>query len=468
MKAWLLKGGYSMAFNPAVFKAYDIRGRYPDDIDEDFAYKLGFAYADLRQNEEHKDQLTVLVSRDMRLSSPSLHQSLISGLIDSGVDVIDIGLASTPTMYFAAAFYQCDGGIQVSASHNPKDDNGFKIVRTHSVPVSEDTGMYQLRDLCATITPQKSAQPGKLTHKEGVLDDLYQSELAETNVDPSIIKPFKIVIDAGNSMGALDTAKIFEKLPCTLIKLNFDLDGSFPAHQPDPLVDANLQPTIDKVIAEHADLGIVPDGDGDRYFFVDDQGQIIRQEILRGIMAQIALKEKPGSTVAYDIRPGKITLDMILEAKGKPLVTRVGHSLIKESMIKNDAVFGGESSGHYFYKFSYGTFEAPFVFVLKFLQYVSAQNKPVSEIIKPLKKYFHSGEINSIVADKVGKIAELTAKYQDAKNISTLDGVTIEYNNFWFNVRPSNTENKLRLNLEAVDQPTMEAKRDEVLNLIRS
>lgn len=457
-----------MTINPAVFKAYDIRGVYPADINEEFAYKLGFAYADLRQSEEKKNDLTILVSRDMRISSPVLHQSLIRGLLESGVNVIDIGLASTPTMYFASAFYKCDGGIQVSASHNPKDDNGFKIVRANGVPVSEDTGMYDLREMVINNPIVKSGNFGTLTQKEGVLDDLYKSQLSELNIDIKKIKPLKIVIDAGNSMGAVDTAKIFENLPCEIIKLNFDLDGTFPSHQPDPLVEENLQPTIDAVIANNADLGIVPDGDGDRYFFIDNKGNIIRQEILRGIMAQIALREHPGATVGYDIRPGKITLDMILGAGGRPLVTRVGHSLIKEAMIKNDAVFGGESSGHYFYKFSYGTFEAPFAFVLKFLEYVSEKNKPISEIVEPLKKYFHSGEINSLVTDKVGKVKELADKYKDAKNISYLDGVTIEYDNFWFNVRPSNTENKLRLNLEAVDAPTMETKRDEVLSLIRS
>lgn len=457
-----------MSINGAVFKAYDIRGTYPVDINEDFAYKLGFAFADIRQKEEGKDNLTILISHDMRVSSPKLHESLIRGLIESGVNVIDIGLASTPTMYFASAFYKCDGGIQVSASHNPKDDNGFKIVRANGVPVSEDTGMYDLRDMVISNPLTKSDKLGTVTMKEGVLDDLYASQLKELNIDIGKIKPFKIVIDAGNSMGAIDTAKMFEKIPCELVKLNFELDGNFPIHQPDPLVDANLQPTIDAVKSNKADLGIVPDGDGDRYFFIDNEGNIIRQEILRGIMAQIALSEHPGATVGYDIRPGKITLDMILQAGGKPLVTRVGHSLIKEAMIKNNAIFGGESSGHYFYKFIYGTFEAPFVFVLKFLQYVSEQNKTVADIVRPLKKYFHSGEINSQVIDKVGKIMELSEKYKDAKKVSYLDGITIEYDNFWFNVRPSNTENKMRLNLEAINQSTMEQKRDEVLNLIRS
>lgn len=456
-----------MTINPGVFKAYDIRGKYPVDIDEDFAYKLGFAYADLRQKEEGKEDLTVIVSMDTRLSSLSLKSSLIKGLTESGLNVIDIGLCSTPTMYFATAYYQCDGGIQVSASHNPKDDNGFKMVRSGGIPVSEDTGMYTLRDLVIKNEFTKSNKPGKITVKTGVLEDLYKSQLSEMKIDISKIKPMKIVVDAGNAMGALDIDAMFKGLPFEVVKLNFELDGNFPAHQPDPLVDENLIPTSKAVISHKADLGIVPDGDGDRYFFIDNEGNVIRQEILRGIMAQIALKENPGATVGYDIRPGKITLDMILEAGGKPVVTRVGHSLIKEAMIKNNAIFGGESSGHYFYKFSYGTFEAPFVLVLKFLEYISTENKPVSEVVRPLKKYFHSGEINSVVKDPKAKIQEIKDKYIDAKQ-NDLDGITIEYPNYWFNVRPSNTEPKLRLNLEAVDQAIMEQKRDEVLTIIRS
>jgi len=457
-----------MKFDPTVFKAYDIRGKYPEQITADFAYTLGLAYAHLRQTEEHRLELTIIVGRDMRLSSPQLTESLIKGLLEAGVNVLDIGLASTPTMYFAVGYYRTDGGIQVSASHNPKEDNGFKLVRSRSIPVSENTGMYTLRDLVLANKFSKAKKSGSLQKKSSVLQEELKSQIKELNINPSNIKPFKIVIDAGNSMGALDMEQMFSILPCELIKLNFKLDGNFPAHQPDPLVDENLLPTIEAVELHHADLGIVPDGDGDRYFFIDNEGNVIRQEILRGIMAQIALHEHPGATVGYDIRPGKITLDMILEAGGKPLVTKVGHSLIKEAMLKHDAVFGGESSGHYFYKFSYGTFEAPFAFVLKFLEFISSKNQPVADIVRPLKKYFHSGEINSLVKDKEGKIKVLATTYKDAKNISFLDGITVEYENFWFNVRPSNTENKLRLNLEAIDKKTMEQKREEVLTIIRS
>ncbi|MEI6690775.1 MAG: phosphomannomutase/phosphoglucomutase [bacterium] len=453
-------------FDPKVFKAYDVRGIYPTQINSEFAYKLGFAYADLRQKEESREDLTVVVSRDMRLSSPELSSSLINGLLDSGVNVVDIGIVSTPTMYFAVGYLNLDGGIQVSASHNPKDDNGFKLVRKNGVPVSEDTGIYLLRDAMINTTYTPATQKGTLTIHENITQEVVATETQTHKLNIANIKPLKIVVDAGNAMGAVDVAEILKTTNCELIPLNFELDGSFPVHQPDLLVDANLVQLQKSVIKHQADLGIAPDGDGDRYFFVDEKGEIIRQEILRGIMAQISLKDYPGSTVGYDIRPGKITLDMILEAGGKPIVTRVGHSLIKESMIKNNAIFGGESSGHYFYKFDFGTFEAPTLLVLKFLQYISEANKPVSEIIKPLKRYFHSGEINSVVEDTKAKIYELKTHYHDGDQ-NDLDGITITYPEYWFNVRPSNTEPKLRLNLEATTKTMMEQKRDEVLSIIR-
>ena len=268
-------------------------------------------------------------------------------------------------------------------------------------------------------------------------------------------------------MGSLDIDAMFKGLPISLIKLNFDLDGTFPSHQPDPLQEENLEPTQKAVLKNKADMGIVPDGDGDRYFFIDEKGQIIRQEILRGIMAQLALKEFPGATVCYDIRPGKITKDMIEAVGGRASVTKVGHSLIKEQMIRESAVFGGESSGHYFYKFDFGTFESPVRLVLKFLGFISEQGKPVSEIVAPYKVYFHSGEINEKVSDAKAKIDEIKQKYSNGHE-SFLDGVTVEYDDYWFNVRSSNTEPLLRLNLEAKSNELMKQKRDEVLAIIRS
>jgi len=451
--------------DPSIFKAYDLRGTYPEQINADTAYKIGRAYVTLIKKELPEKVLNIVVGADMRTSSPELKEALIKGLIESGANVIDIGLSSTPTFYFAVAHYKYDGGIQVSASHNPKEYNGFKMTRAGAVPISGDTGIEDIKQTAINQSFIASETVGKVEKKLAVLDDEYAVQVKEMGIVPSSIKPFKIVIDAANAMGALDVEKMFSQTKCQLIKLNFKLDGTFPVHEADPLKDENLELVRQAVIKHQADLGISPDGDGDRYFFVDNTGQIIRQEILRGIMAQIALKEHPGATVCYDIRPGKITKDMIEAVGGKASVTKVGHSLIKEQMLKENAVFGGESSGHYFYQFMSGTYEAPIVLVLKFLEYLSNQNKPLSEVIKPLQKYFHSGEINSTVSDPQAIMDQLTRTYQDAK-ISKLDGVTITYPQFWFNVRASNTEPKIRLNLEAVSQELMTEKKQEVLKII--
>jgi phosphomannomutase len=451
--------------DPSIFKAYDVRGIYPKQLDEKIAEKIGRAYAFILRKENPNKKLKIVVGNDMRLSSPSLKKNLIKGLVESGMDVVDVNLVTTPTFYFAVSYYGYDGGIQVSASHNPKEYNGFKMVRTKAVPMGGETGIYEIRDLVKKDKFISSDIKGKVVKRKGVVER--EVRVQRKNIEWKKIKPFKIVVDTGNGMGALDIKAMFKDLPCKLIKLNFKLDGTFPVHLPDPLKEENLRMLKETVVKNKADLGIASDGDGDRYFFVDEKGKTIPQSILRGLMAQIELEKHPGATVCYDIRPGKITQEMIEEAGGKPVVTRVGHSLIKEKMLEVGAIFGGESSGHYFYKFDYGTFEAPIVLVYKFLLYLSEQNKPVSEVIKPYDKYYHSGEINSRVEDKEAKLEEIAKKYSDGK-ISKLDGITVEYSDFWFNVRPSNTESLLRLNLEAVSKKKMEEKKDEILKLIRS
>ena len=452
-----------MKVDTSIFKAYDIRGIYPDSIDEEIAEKVGRAYAIILKGENPGKKLTVVVGEDMRLSSPSLKKSLIKGLTESGLNVSDVGLVSTPTFYFAVAYYKYDGGIQVSASHNPKEYNGLKMTRGRGIPVGGDTGIMEIKDLVVKNKFENAKTKGKVAKRDNVLID---AEIVQSkNIDTSKIKPFKIVADAANAMGALDLESVFSQLSCKLVKLNFKLDGTFPAHHPDPLKEETLTQLKEAVVKEKADMGIAPDGDGDRYFFIDEKGETVPQPILRGLMAQIELKENPGATVCYDVRPGRITRDMIEEVGGKAVVTRVGHSLIKETMLKEDAVFGGESSGHYFYKFPYGTFEAPIVLVLKFLLYLSEQNKPLSEVIKPYKRYFHSGEINSDVKDKEAKMEEIVKKYSDGK-LSRLDGITIEYPDYWFNVRASNTEPLLRFALEAKTKELMGKKRDEITKLI--
>ncbi len=457
-----------MNIDPTIFKAYDIRGIYPTQLNEEVAYKIARAYAEtIRRENKDKEKIEIVVGSDMRISTPSLKEQTIKGLTDSGLDVIDVGLVTTPTFYFSVAYYGYIGGMQVSASHNPKEYNGFKMVRAKGVPVSGEQGIYEIRDMVIANNFLKYEKNGSVTQKKGVVEDEVKVQISELNINTSKIKPFKIIVDTANAMAVLDIKAMFKDLGCNLIILNEKLDGTFPVHQPDPLAQENLKLLQKAVIDNKADLGIAPDGDGDRYFFIDEKGEIVRQEILRGIMAQIAIKENPGATVCYDIRPGRITKDMIEEAGGKASVTRVGHSLIKEQMLKENAVFGGESSGHYFYKFKYGTFEAPIVLTLKFLEYLSDQNKPLSDVVAPYKKYFHSGEINTKVPDVKAKIEEIKQKYSDGQQ-SFLDGITIEYPNYWFNVRPSNTEPLLRLNLEARTKETMEQKRDEVLSIMKS
>jgi len=452
-----------MKVDEKIFKQYDIRGIYPSQLDEKTAYTIARAYA-LFMNPENK-KMTIVVGQDMRTSSPSLVREVIKGLQEQGLDVIDVGLVATPTFYYAVAVFGFDGGIMVSASHNPKEYNGLKMVRKGAVPISGDTGIYAIRDLAIKGIFPKINHKGSCVQKLGILQEQVQHDLAYADIKK--IKPFKIVADPANAMGILFLEELFKHLPCKLIKINFALDGTFPSHQPDPLQDDTLEELKKRVIKEHADLGIAPDGDGDRIFFVDNNGDSFPQAILRGMMAQVFLKDHPGAKICYDIRPGKITEDLIREAGGIPIVTKVGHSLIKEHMMKEGAIFAGESSGHHFLKMKSGSYEVPMIITLKLLEIMSEKNIPLSDILKPYKKYAHSGEINSKVEDKAGKMKELAKKYKDAQ-VSWLDGVTITYPEFWFNVRPSNTESLLRLNLEAISQSIMEKRRDEVLAIIRS
>jgi phosphomannomutase len=453
-----------MKADPSIFKAYDIRGIYPTSLNEDIAEKIGKAFARLITSENPGKKVNIALAKDMRLSSPDLAARVVEGLLKSGVNVTDIGLASTPTFYFGTAFYGFDAGIQVSASHNPPEFNGFKMVRAHGIPVSEDSGIFKMRDW---VLEDKwtDKEPGTLENKSGVLEDLVKEQ--KRWIDWSKIKPYKIAVDTANGMGGLDVAAMFENTDCEIIKINFDLDGTFPVHQADPLKEENLAWVKKAVIEYKADLGIAVDGDADRYFFIDENGETVPQDILRGLVAQLMLKRYPGEKMGYDVRPGRATIDLIEAAGGIPVVNRVGHSLIKEQMLRENIVFSGEISGHYFFKQDYGTFEAPVILVGLLLDSLSRSGKKLSELWMPHKKYFNSGEINSDVNDKAKIIQIISEKYKDGK-VSHFDGVSVEYPDYWFNVRPSNTENKLRLIIEARTKDVMEQKREEILTLIRS
>ena len=449
----------------SIFKAYDIRGIYGSELTEDAVYKTARAYAQMRKNELRKEDILIVVGRDMRLSSPSLSEAVIRGLTDQGANVVDINLASTPTFYFAVCHLHADGGMVVSASHNPKEHNGIKITRQNAVPFGAGTGMEELKTAVENFVASEPAKKGSVRKYDGVA--LEQVEHEEQGIDLPKIKKFKIVADTANAMGADYLEKLFADLPqVELVKMNFELDGTFPAHQADPFQDENVVDLKKKVLAENADLGIATDGDGDRIFFIDNEGNMLEPAILRGIMAKIFLRENPGATICYDVRPGKITEDMVLENGGTPSVTRVGHSFIKKQMIETNAVFGGESSGHFFVRFPHGVYEAPMVVILKLLTELSETGLALADYARPLKRYFHSGEINFKGADKEKVFARLKEKCHDAE-INDLDGLTFTYPDFWFNVRGSNTEALVRLNLEARSEKIMKEKTKEVSDLIK-
>lgn len=454
-----------MNINQQIFKAYDIRGVYKDDFDEDFAYQLGLGYVKMRKQETGSDKLKIVIAKDMRLSSDSLHKALKKGLLAAGADVYDIGLNSTPTFYFAVSFYNYDGGIIVSASHNPARYNGFKLVRDKAMPIGEETGLQELKSIILENNLDESSQGGKLYQLNDILETEIQYSLEY--IEKKEINNLKVVVDAANAMGATYCRELFKYIPAQLIELNFELDGSFPNHEADPLKNENLKQLQEKVIKEKADLGIATDGDGDRVFFIDEKGNPINQSIIRGLLAKILLKDNPGSKIAYDIRPGKITEDLIIENGGTPIVTRVGHSLIKQQAINEGAYFAGESSGHFFLNMDIGCFEVPVIVILKLLHFFSSSPQTISEQIKPYEKYFHSGEINSLVSNKESVLEEIKEKYYDGK-INTIDGVSVEYKDYWFNVRASNTEDRVRLNLEARTKDLMEEKTQEVLDIIKS
>ena len=449
----------------SIYKAYDIRGIYPTELHEKTAYGVGRAFAVLLQTENPGEDLEIVVGRDARESGDTLTTEVIKGLREGGLDIAYVGLVSTPTFYFAVAKYGYAGGLMGSASHNPAEYNGFKLVRARAVPVGGETGIKDIEAMVLAGVYPQSDRRGTLSEKKGVLEDQVEHDLRFADVKK--IKPLKIVADAANGMGALYLDELFKHLPCELVKMYFDLDGRFPNHEADPLKEENKEALKKRVVAEKADLGIATDGDGDRIFFVDDKGESIDPAILRGIMARIFLREKPGATIAYDIRPGKITKDMIEENGGKPLVTRVGHSLIKQAVIEQDAYFAGESSGHFFLSLDHGVYEVPMIVTLKLLQELSVSSMSASEYIRPLKRYAHSGEINTRVRNVAETIEAVAKEYSDGAQ-SRLDGITVEYADFWFNVRGSNTEPLIRLNLEAKSKEVMEQKRDEVLSVIYS
>lgn len=456
-----------MKINPQIFKSYDIRGIYPTDINEEIIKDITKAIYTFFRKDQPEGELSVVVGRDMRLSSPQLFDVAINTLKKMGAKVIDIGLVSSPTFYFAVFHYGYDCGFQVTASHNPKEWNGVKIVKRLDkglIKIGKTTGMEDVKKIALAKNFNEPTDGGIIEKKTGILEEEFNNALKITE-NPKI-KPFKIVADAANSMGAQYIETVFQHVSGTLIKMNFELDGSFPSHQPDPLKPENLVDLQKKVVDEKADLGLAPDGDGDRLFFIDEKGQIVSPTIVTSMIATELLEKFPGETILVDIRYILTPQRIIEENKGKMVVTKVGHAYITEAMQQTGGIFAGESSSHFFFRDT-GNAESQITTILSVLKILSKLGKPFSEVVSLYRRSFESGEFNFEVSDSTKIMNELKEKYKDG-NLDTMDGIAINYPNWRFSVRASNTEPLLRLNVESLDKAIMEQKRDELIGLIKA
>jgi phosphomannomutase len=450
-----------MSINPSIFKAYDVRGLYPSEVNEDAARLIGRGFV------SYLNARRIAVSRDMRLSSPSVESAFIEGAREQGADVVDYGLMATDMLYFAVARDGHDGGAQITASHNPKQYNGIKMVRREAFPLSGDAGIGDIRDMIASGgLPAPAASRGSLSQMD-VLDDYVKHVLSF--IDPSIIKPFNVVLDAGNGMAGMVAPRLFASLPCRLTTLCFEVDGTFPNHEANPLIEENRRDIVQEVVRSKADVGIAWDGDADRCFFIDGDGEFVAGDFVTALLAEAFLIRNPGARVVYDVRASHAVKDTVARYGGTALMNRVGHAFFKRRMREEGAIFGGEVTGHYYFRDNFYA-DNGFIPALLILELMSRKGQTLSELLAPLRaKYFISGEVNTKVGDMSvvqEKIDGLAARYTDGKAY-TMDGVSVEYPDWHFNVRPSNTEPLLRLNLEATTQDAMERRRDEVLAFIR-
>jgi phosphomannomutase len=450
-----------MSISPSIFKAYDVRALYPSEIDEAAAEAIGRAFV------AYLNASRIGVSRDMRLSSPSVAGAFIAGARRQGATVVDYGMQATDMMYFGVARDGLDGGAQITASHNPGQYNGIKMVRRDAFPLSGDAGIGEIRDMVVAGTiPAPTRPEGGLEHVS-LLDDYVERILGF--IDPGAIKPFNVVLDAGSGMAGLVAPRLFERLPCRTTRLCFEIDGRFPNHEANPLIEENRVDITARVIAERADIGIAWDGDADRCFFLDGAGEFISGDFITALLAEAALRKSPGSAIVYDVRASYAVKDTVARLGGTAHMNRVGHAFMKGRMREENAVFGGEVTGHYYFRDFYFA-DNGFIPALLILELMSTKNMTLRDLLAPLRaKYFISGEINTRVNDMASvnaRIAALADRYRSGHTYR-LDGFSAEFPDWHFNVRGSNTEPMLRLNLEAVTPELMEEKRDEVLSVIR-
>ncbi len=447
----------------SIFKAYDIRGRYPDALNEDVARKIGRAYVSFLGLSGSR----VVVGRDMRLSGEPLEDAFVRGVTEAGADVLNIGLVSTDALYFAVGHLGEPGGAMITASHNPKDYNGLKLCREDAIALSGDEGISQIRDL---ITSDKLPESGEHAGsvEEGDITEDY-AEHCLNFIDTEGLRPLKIVVDAGNGMAGKMLPPIFEKLPFEYVPMYFELDGSFPNHPPNPIEPQNMEDLQERVVAEGADFGVAFDGDADRCFVVTEKGETIAGDILATLVAKNVLEKEPGAAIVYSAVCSKALPELVRREGGRPIRTKAGHSIIKPQMRKHDAAFGGEHSGHFYFRDNYFA-DSGIIAMLTVAELVGRQEDPLSELLAPIDPYLRSGEINSEVEDQDEVLKRVEEHYaeRDDPEIDHLDGLTVDYGDWWFNLRPSNTEPLLRLNVEASGRETMEKKRDELLELIGS
>ena len=445
--------------DPAAFKAYDIRGIYPEALDEEGAYAIGRGY--VQQFEPKR----IAVGRDMRLSSPQIAAAVIRGAADEGAEVLDLGLVGTEMTYFAVGELELDGGIMVTASHNPKQYTGMKIVRRGALPVGGESGLLDVRDRALSVHDVKGGGEGRVTPYD--IWPQYVDRVLSF-IDVSSLQPLKVVIDAANGMAGAMLPPVLERLPSVSAeRCYFDPDGSFPNHEPNPLLPENREFIVRKTLEEGAALGIAFDGDADRCFFVDDTGEFVPGDFVTALFAGLVLAKEPGAKIIYDVRASWAVPDTVKAEGGVPLINRVGHAYIKLRMRQEHAAFGGEVSGHYYFR-DFSQADSGVVPFLLMLELISREGRKLSEILAPFRsKYFLTGELNTPVKDVALKLQELKERYASEGEVSHLDGISVTAKDWHFNVRPSNTEPLLRLNLEALSQELMEQKRDEVLAVIR-
>jgi phosphomannomutase len=446
--------------DPKVFKAYDVRGIYPDELDEAGAYAIGRAYV------EEFEPRTIAVGRDMRLSAPAMADAVMRGAADAGADVLDIGMVGTEMVYFAVGELGLEGGIAVTASHNPKQYTGMKIVRRGALPVGGDSGLLDIRTRALADGARQEDGPKGTIREEDVWPRFVERVLSFIDVDA--VKPLRVVVDAANGMAGAMLPPVLDRLPVEAVRCYFEPDGSFPNHEPNPLLPENREFIVRKVTEEKADLGIAFDGDADRCFFVDDTGEFVPGDFVTALLAESILEKEAGAKIIYDVRASWAVPETIERAGGVPLINRVGHAFIKLRMRDEGALFGGEVSGHYYFR-DFSQADSGVIPFLLMLELLSKRGEKLSQILSAYReRFFITGELNTPVSDVALKLQELKERFGGEGKVSHLDGLSVDADDWHMNVRPSNTEPLLRLNLEAMSQDLMERKRDEVLEVIRS